>query len=68
VISRLREEMGLGAVLVTHLINDVYSVADRVLIIYQGKLIYDDVPDMMQHSTHPFVSAFLTHEDEDELL
>jgi phospholipid/cholesterol/gamma-HCH transport system ATP-binding protein len=68
VISRLREEMGLGAVLVTHLINDVYSVADRVLIIYQGKLIYDDVPDMMQRSTHPFVSAFLTHEDEDELL
>lgn len=68
VISRLREEMGLGAVLVTHLINDVFAVADRVLILFQGKLVFNDVPAKMQDSEHPFVAAFMTHEDEDELL
>ena len=68
VISRLREEKGLGAVLVTHLINDVFTVADRVLILYQGKLVFNDVPGMMEHSDHPFVAAFLTVADEDELL
>ncbi|MEO6939626.1 MAG: ATP-binding cassette domain-containing protein [Candidatus Kapaibacterium sp.] len=64
VIKRLREEKGLGAVFVTHLINDVFSVADQVVILYQGRVIFNDVPEAMYASTHPFVESFLVKDVE----
>jgi len=67
VILQLREDKGLGAVLVTHLIHDVDTVADRVLILYHGKLIFNDVPERMVDSDHPFVASFLSHADLEEL-
>lgn len=66
VIHRLREDRGLGAVLVTHLIHDVETIADNVLILYQGKIVFNDVPEKMQESEHPFVASFLKHPEEIE--
>jgi phospholipid/cholesterol/gamma-HCH transport system ATP-binding protein len=61
VIQRLKIEKGLAAVFVTHLINDVQSVADRVLILYHGDIIFDDGPEAMQSANHPFIQSFLTN-------
>lgn len=63
-IVRLRGERGLGAVLVTHLISDVFGIADHALILYQGKIIFDDVPEKMEESDHPFINAFMINPDE----
>lgn len=60
-IQSLREKKGLGAIMITHLINDVFGVADRVLILYQGKFIFDDVPGAMQGADHPFIQSFLVN-------
>jgi phospholipid/cholesterol/gamma-HCH transport system ATP-binding protein len=65
VIRQLNKERNLGAVMVTHIINDVFSVADKVLVLYHGKLIFHDIPEKMRESDHPFVKAFL--EDPEEL-
>ena len=35
------------------------SVADTVLVLYQGKLIFHDTPEKMQECDHPFVQSFL---------
>ena len=59
VIGRLNREKQLGAVMVTHVITDVTSVAATVLVLYQGKVIYHDTPDKMQACDHPFVQSFL---------
>jgi phospholipid/cholesterol/gamma-HCH transport system ATP-binding protein len=64
VIQRLKEDKGLGAVFVTHLINDVDSVADRVLVLYHGKIILDGPPNAMHHSDHPFIQSFLENDEE----
>ena len=64
VIQRLKEEKGLGAVFVTHLINDVDTVADRVLILYHGKIILDAPPRAMHDSDHPFIQSFLENDEE----
>lgn len=58
-IMRLKHEKQLGAVIVTHIISDVFAVADRVLVLYQGKLIFQDTPEQMEKSDHPFVQSFL---------
>jgi len=68
VIKSLREEKGLGAVLVTHLIQDVFAVADRVIILYHGKIIFDDIPSKMYEVKHPFIQSFLKNAEEDELI
>lgn len=61
VILRLKAERGLGAVLVTHLINDVFTVADKVIVLYEGKIIFNDTPHAMHGFSHPFVESFLSN-------
>ncbi len=64
VVEQLKIEKGLGAVVVTHIIGDVFSVAERVLVLYQGELVFQDVPDKMESSEHPFVQSFLADPEE----
>jgi len=63
VIRSLKEEKGLGAVLVTHIIGDVFSIADNVLVLYHGKIIFNDAPQAMYETEHPFISSFLQDEE-----
>jgi phospholipid/cholesterol/gamma-HCH transport system ATP-binding protein len=63
-IARLREERGLGAVLVTHLIDDVFALADHVVVLYQGRIVFDDAPALLASSTHPFIASFLRESEE----
>ncbi len=63
-IKQLNLEKGLGAVMVTHIISDVFAVADSVLILYQGELIFNDTPEKMKESQHTFVQSFLLDPEE----
>ncbi len=64
VIGQLKEEKQLGAVMVTHIISDVFSIADKVIVLYQGKLIFQDSPAKMREYDHPFVQSFLADPEE----
>jgi phospholipid/cholesterol/gamma-HCH transport system ATP-binding protein len=64
VIRNLREEKGLGAVMVTHIISDVFNLCDRVIVLYQGEIVFDGTPNDMYESRHPFVESFLTEPEE----
>ena len=59
-ISSLRHNNNLGAVIVTHIIDDVFNVADRVGVLYKGEIIFDDVTDQLQHAEHPFIRSILS--------
>ena len=59
-ISSLRQKSGLGAVLVTHIIDDVFQVADSVAVLYQGKIIFDDDTEKLHNSSHPFIQSILS--------
>lgn len=63
-IKQLNREKGLGAVMVTHIIGDVFAIADDVLILYQGKIIFHDEPEKMRECDHPFVQSFLADPEE----
>jgi phospholipid/cholesterol/gamma-HCH transport system ATP-binding protein len=63
-IKQLKNDKGLGAVMVTHIINDVFSIADDVLILYHGKIIFHDEPENMKECDHPFVQSFLLDPEE----
>ncbi len=62
-ITRLQRDNGLGAVIVTHIIDDVFAVANNVAVLYQGKIIFDDKPGNLQLSNHPFISSFMSSDE-----
>lgn len=43
-ISDLRENRGIGVVLVSHSMEDVANYADRIIVMNGGEVMYDDVP------------------------
>jgi phospholipid/cholesterol/gamma-HCH transport system ATP-binding protein len=59
-ITDLRNNNGLGAVFVTHIIDDVFAIADHVAVLYQGKFIFDDVTGKLHESDHPFIRSILS--------
>ena len=59
-ISSLRQKNNLGAVIVTHIIDDVFQVADNVAVLYKGEIIFDDDTEKLHDSTHPFIQSILS--------
>ncbi|MBL6956072.1 MAG: ATP-binding cassette domain-containing protein [Chlorobium phaeobacteroides] len=59
-ISSLRNKSDLGAAIVTHIIDDVFQVADSVAVLYQRKIIFDDETGKLHDSTHPFIQSILS--------
>ncbi len=59
-ISSLRNDNNLGAVIVTHIIDDVFNVADSVAVLYKGEIIFDDSTEKLHKATHPFIRSILS--------
>lgn len=45
IILRLHQRLGCGTIYVTHDLAEAYSLADRIVIIRDGKIIQDDFPE-----------------------
>ncbi|NTU90841.1 MAG: ABC transporter ATP-binding protein [Chlorobiaceae bacterium] len=59
-IASLKKTNDLGAVFVTHIIDDVFAIADEVAVLYQGKIIFDDKTENLHSSDHPFIRSILS--------
>jgi phospholipid/cholesterol/gamma-HCH transport system ATP-binding protein len=40
--------------------KSAYKVADRIAMLYQGKIIFEGTPQEVQDSKHPVVYQFVT--------
>ena len=58
-IKRTQERLGITFVLVTHNILAGFSVAQKVAMLYDGKIIASGTSDEMRDSGNPVVHAFL---------
>ncbi|MXX31208.1 MAG: ABC transporter ATP-binding protein [Chloroflexi bacterium] len=59
-LQRLREERGTAILLITHDMGVVAQVAERVAIIYAGRLMeVDDIVPLYQQPKHPYTWALL---------
>jgi phospholipid/cholesterol/gamma-HCH transport system ATP-binding protein len=67
-ILKLQRELNVTGVVVTHDMASAYKVADRIVMLYQGKFIADGTPDEIRNSTDERVRRFVEgRADEDEL-
>ena len=46
--------------IVTHEMDSAFRIATRMVMLYRGKIIQDDVPENFQHSKNPIVQQFVT--------
>jgi len=56
---KLKRELRLTAVVVTHDLDLMRKVADSVVVLYQGQVIYFGPVADLEQSTHPHIRAFL---------
>lgn len=58
-IMDLSRKLLLTSVVVTHNMDSVFRIADRVGMLYQGKLLEVGTPDQIRHSQNPIVQQFI---------
>jgi phospholipid/cholesterol/gamma-HCH transport system ATP-binding protein len=56
---RLKRQLNLTSVVVTHDLDLMRKVADTVVFLYEGHAIYFGPVDQLEHSNHPHIQEFL---------
>lgn len=63
-IVRTRDAKNVTSVVVSHDMQSVFRIADRILMLYEGKAQIYGTPDQVRHSDDPIVQQFIRGEVE----
>jgi phospholipid/cholesterol/gamma-HCH transport system ATP-binding protein len=58
-IRDLRRQFGMTSVVVTHEVDELFSLADRVIMLYEGRIVAEDTPDNLRCCSTPVVQQFV---------
>ena len=58
-ILKLQRELNVTSVVVTHDMHSAFKVADRIVMLHQGKFIFDGTPQEIQQSDSPIIQHFV---------
>ncbi|MDQ7857435.1 MAG: ATP-binding cassette domain-containing protein [Armatimonadota bacterium] len=58
-ILRLRRDLGVTSVVVTHSVDSAFRLADRLAVMEAGRLLASGTPAEIVASGHPFIKQFL---------
>ncbi|MEW5766845.1 MAG: ABC transporter ATP-binding protein [bacterium] len=61
-IKELQKKLSLTSVVVTHDIVSAYQIADRIAMLYDGRIIEVGSPDQIRQTKDPLVHQFITGE------
>jgi len=53
-IAEYKRKYGFSAVLISHEIPDVYFISNRILALYDGKIVFEGTPEEFENFDHPF--------------
>lgn len=67
-ILKLQREMRVTSVVVTHDMTSATKVGDRILMLYQGKFVFDGSAEDVRRSDNPLVRSFLEGHCTQEML
>ena len=66
-VVRLRDQLGVTSVLVSHDVQSLRRVCDRVALLHHGKFIATGTPSELENSADPAVKQFLSGSEEGPL-
>ena len=61
-IARLNASLGLTSIIVTHHVHETLPVADRAIVIANGRIVFSGTPAELQATSDPLVLQFLRGE------
>src|SRR3989338_3949316 len=59
-ILDLSKKLSITSIVVTHDMKSVFSIADRVAMLYEGKVLEVGTPDEIRPSKNPMVQQFIS--------
>ena len=65
-VLKLQRELGVTTVVVTHDMKSAYKIADRIVMLHQGRLIADGDADYIRNHPHPIVQQFINGQVSEE--
>ena len=60
----LTKKLNITSVVVTHDMNSVFRIADRIVMLHQGNILQIGTPDEIKNSENPLVRQFITGQAE----
>ena len=65
-IIKLQSELKVTSIVVTHDMHSAFKVADRIVMLYEGKLIFDGTADEVRSTNNDIVKRFVLGEASDK--
>lgn len=62
-IKKMQRRFGVTSFLISHDMQSVFDVADRIAVLYKGKIVQVGTPAELKASTDPFVQAFINGQE-----
>ena len=59
-IRDLSDRVGVTSIVVSHDLRSIFTVADRIAILYKGRIQLDGSPDDFRNTTDPIVQQFIS--------
>ena len=59
-VLKLQKELGVTSVVVTHDMKSAYKIADRIVMLHNGKIVADGNADYIRNHPHPVVQQFIS--------
>lgn len=59
-IVRLKEETKAASIVVTHQMSTIQRTADRVIMLYQGKVVFEGTPEEMLRTSNEYARQFVS--------
>jgi phospholipid/cholesterol/gamma-HCH transport system ATP-binding protein len=59
-VLQMKKDFGVTSVVVTHDMQSAYYIADRIAMLYKGKVIACDTPEGIKNTDNPIVQQFIT--------
>ena len=58
-ILKMRDTFGITSIVVTHDMNSAYRIADRVAMLFDGKISFTGTPEELQNTDDPAIRQFI---------
>jgi phospholipid/cholesterol/gamma-HCH transport system ATP-binding protein len=65
-VLKLKREIDVTSVVVTHDMKSAYKIADRIIMLHNGKIVADGTADDIRHHPHPVVQQFINGQASEE--
>lgn len=59
-ISSTHKKYGFTGVIISHEIPEIFNVADKIAMLYNGTIVETGTPDEIRRSSNPYVKQFIT--------